>query len=227
MRNTTDDPTWTSFIYHDHVSWFPGAAYPVEKLFRQHYAERYLASTSGTFRDIPNRATFFNDIATMRPEDWMPGTVDAIATGEPRRSPDRDQGRQLWSGTEHPARAIPGRRRSPDRCREVAHTQRRADGFRIPRASGCYCPGESNAELREGPHGGLGPLHGCRGRDPGRVIWHGERHRCGLLHAPPYERFSGSNRGTAAVRTWKGTLASLASYVRRPTGSRRASRSSS
>ena len=26
MRNTTDDPTWTSFIYHDHVSWFPGAA---------------------------------------------------------------------------------------------------------------------------------------------------------------------------------------------------------
>ena len=24
MRNTTDDPTWTAFIYHDHVSWFPG-----------------------------------------------------------------------------------------------------------------------------------------------------------------------------------------------------------
>jgi alpha-N-arabinofuranosidase len=83
MRNTTDDPTWTSFIYHDHVSWFPGAAYPVGKLFRQHYAERYLASTSGTFRDIPNRAAFFNEIATMRPEDWMPGTVDAIATGSP------------------------------------------------------------------------------------------------------------------------------------------------
>ena len=83
MRNTTDDPAWTSFIYHDHVSWFPGAAYPVEKLFRQHYAERYLASTSGTFRDIPNRAAFFNEIATMRPEDWMPGTVDAIATGSP------------------------------------------------------------------------------------------------------------------------------------------------
>ena len=40
MRNTTDDPTWTSFIYHDHVSWFPGSAYPVEKLFRAHYAER-------------------------------------------------------------------------------------------------------------------------------------------------------------------------------------------
>ena len=21
MRNTTDDPTWTAFIYHDYVSW--------------------------------------------------------------------------------------------------------------------------------------------------------------------------------------------------------------
>ncbi len=52
MRNTTDDPTWTSFIYHDHVSWFPGGGYVVEKLFREHFAETYLASTSGTFRDI-------------------------------------------------------------------------------------------------------------------------------------------------------------------------------
>jgi alpha-N-arabinofuranosidase len=81
MRNTTDDPTWTAYIYHDHVSWFPGSAYPVEKLFREHYAERYLASTSGTFRDIPNRDTFFKEISTTRPEDWLPGTVDAIATG--------------------------------------------------------------------------------------------------------------------------------------------------
>jgi alpha-N-arabinofuranosidase len=81
MRNTTDDPTWTSFIYHDHVSWFPGSAYPVEKLFRAHYAKRYLASTSGTFRDIPNRREFFDEIATMKPEDWRPGSVDAIATG--------------------------------------------------------------------------------------------------------------------------------------------------
>jgi alpha-N-arabinofuranosidase len=81
MRNTTDDPTWTAFVYHDHVSWFPGSAYVVEKLFREHYAERYLASTSGTFRDIPDRETFFKEIATMKPEDWLPGTVDAIATG--------------------------------------------------------------------------------------------------------------------------------------------------
>jgi alpha-N-arabinofuranosidase len=80
MRNTTDDPTWTAFIYHDHVSWFPGGAYIVEKLFREHFAETYLASTSGTFRDIGNRASFFSDISQMKPEGWQPGTVDAIAT---------------------------------------------------------------------------------------------------------------------------------------------------
>jgi alpha-N-arabinofuranosidase len=80
MRNTTDDPTWTSLIYHDHVSWFPGAAYVVEKLFREHFAEVYLASTSGTFRDLAPRSSFFDDISTMKPEGWRPGTVDAIAT---------------------------------------------------------------------------------------------------------------------------------------------------
>ena len=80
MRNTTDDPTWTAFIYHDHVAWFPGAGYVVEKLFREHFAETYLASTSGTFRDIGDRATFFADVSQMKPEGWQPGTVDAIAT---------------------------------------------------------------------------------------------------------------------------------------------------
>ena len=80
MRNTTDDPTWTSFIYHDHVSWFPGAAYVVEKLFREHFAERYLASTSGASRDVPNRKRLFDEIATVRADGWMPDTVDAIAT---------------------------------------------------------------------------------------------------------------------------------------------------
>jgi alpha-N-arabinofuranosidase len=80
MRNTTDDPTWTAFIYHDHVSWFPGGGYVVEKLFREHFAETYLASTSGTFRDIGDRGTFFSDISQMKPESWQPGTIDAIAT---------------------------------------------------------------------------------------------------------------------------------------------------
>lgn len=80
MRNTTDDPTWTSLIYHDHVTWFPGGAYVVEKLFREHYAERRLAATSGTFRDLPDRKTLFDEMSTMKPEGWTPGTVDAIAT---------------------------------------------------------------------------------------------------------------------------------------------------
>ncbi len=80
MRNTTDDPTWTSLIYHDHVGWFPGSAYIVEKLFREHYAERRLASTTGAFRDIPDRKRFFEQIATMIPQKWLQGTIDAIAT---------------------------------------------------------------------------------------------------------------------------------------------------
>jgi alpha-N-arabinofuranosidase len=80
MRNTTDDPTWTAFIYHDHASWFPGGGYVVEKLFREHWAENYLASASGTFRDIKDRKQFFDDISQMKPADWKPGTLDAIAT---------------------------------------------------------------------------------------------------------------------------------------------------
>ena len=81
MRNTTDDPLWRAWIYHDHVSWFPGSGYVVQKLFREHYAEKRFASASGTFRDIPNRAAFFDDISQMKPQEWKPGTLDAIATG--------------------------------------------------------------------------------------------------------------------------------------------------
>ena len=81
MRNTADDPTWTAFIYHDHVSWFPGAGYVVEQLFREHFAEVFLASASGTFSDIKERSQFFDDISQMKPEDWKPGTMDAIAAG--------------------------------------------------------------------------------------------------------------------------------------------------
>ncbi len=80
MRNTTDDPKWTSFIYHDHVSWFPGAGYVVEKLFRDHYAERYLSSATGAFRDVPDRKQLLDKISTAIPEEWLPGSVDAVAT---------------------------------------------------------------------------------------------------------------------------------------------------
>jgi alpha-L-arabinofuranosidase len=80
MRNTTDDPRWTSFIYHDHASWFPGAGYVVEKLFREHYAERFLASAMGTIRDVPDRSHLFDKISTFIPEEWVPGSTAAIAT---------------------------------------------------------------------------------------------------------------------------------------------------
>jgi alpha-N-arabinofuranosidase len=85
MRNTTDNPEWRAWIYHDHVSWFPGSGYVVEKLFREHYAEKYFASTTGTFRDLPNRNDFFDNISQMKPEGWTPGTIDAIATGSADR----------------------------------------------------------------------------------------------------------------------------------------------
>jgi len=81
MRNTTDDPTWTAFIYHDHASWFPGSGYVVEKLFREYYEENLLASAKGTFKDINNRLQFFNGISSMRPEGWKSGTFEAVATG--------------------------------------------------------------------------------------------------------------------------------------------------
>jgi alpha-N-arabinofuranosidase len=52
----------------------------VEKLFRDYYAPRRHAFMSGTFKDIPRRAEFFDAISQMKPEDWTPNTVDAIAT---------------------------------------------------------------------------------------------------------------------------------------------------
>ncbi|MBN2512650.1 MAG: carbohydrate binding domain-containing protein [Sedimentisphaerales bacterium] len=88
MRNTDDDPTWTAFIYHDHVSWFPGSGYVVEKLFHDFYAPKHYASTTGTSRAVANTAAFFDDISQMKPIGWKPGTVDAIATGS-------DDGKQI------------------------------------------------------------------------------------------------------------------------------------
>ena len=31
-------------------------------------------------RDVADRKVFFQEIATMKPEEWQQGTVDAIAT---------------------------------------------------------------------------------------------------------------------------------------------------
>jgi len=80
MRNTSDDPEWRAWIYHDHVSWFAGSGYVAEKLFREYYAPRRHAFSSGTFADIPHRAAFFDAISQMKPVDWTPNTVDAIGT---------------------------------------------------------------------------------------------------------------------------------------------------
>jgi alpha-L-arabinofuranosidase len=81
MRNTTDDPKWTASIYHDHVSWFPGGSYMVQRLFREHYAERYLASAMGAVHDVPDRKILFDKISTFIETEWVPGSIDAVATG--------------------------------------------------------------------------------------------------------------------------------------------------
>jgi len=80
MRNTTDNPYWNAFIYHDHVSWYPGSGYVVEKLFRDYFEENLLASVKGTFKDIDNRSQFFNRISSMIPQGWRSETFEAVAT---------------------------------------------------------------------------------------------------------------------------------------------------
>lgn len=98
MRNATDDPKWTSSIYHNHVTWFPGGSYPVQKLFREHYAERYLGSAMGTFDDIPERSQFFDKISTLIPTEWTQGAMDAIATAS------ADGGRMVIKGVNYSSR---------------------------------------------------------------------------------------------------------------------------
>ena len=85
MRNTTDDPKWTASIYHNHVTWFPGGSYAVQKLFRDSYAERYLASAMGTIHDVPDRKQLFDKISTEIPTGWKQGSMDAIATASADR----------------------------------------------------------------------------------------------------------------------------------------------
>ena len=47
---------------------------------QQYSRKREHRPPSGTFRDIPKRKEFFDEIATMKPGGWRPGSVDAIAT---------------------------------------------------------------------------------------------------------------------------------------------------
>ena len=52
----------------------------MEKLFRGHYAERFLASATGAIRDVRNRSRLFDKISTFIPEECVPGSTEAIAT---------------------------------------------------------------------------------------------------------------------------------------------------
>jgi hypothetical protein len=85
-----------------------------------------------------------------------------------------------------------------------AYDQRRVAGFRVPGESECDYPGESNAELREGPHRGPGPLHGCRGRDPGGVMSRAWRRRKASL-GPTEKRPSHPRETRAGMDACPGT----------------------
>ena len=126
MRNTTDDPTWTSFIYHDHVSWFPGGGYVVEKLFREHFAETYLASTSGTFRDIGEPRELLRRHLADEAGGLAAGNGGRDRHGLGRRPANRRQGRELQRQHEHAARASAGLARSGGRHGDAVHDHRRA-----------------------------------------------------------------------------------------------------
>ncbi len=169
MRNTTDDPTWTAFIYHDHVSWFPGGGYVVEKLFREHFAETYLASTSGTFHDIADRASFFTDISQMKPEGWQPGTVDAIATASA-------DGRRIvvkavnYSGSvEHAAHPSAGFARAGGGHGDGVHDHRRPSRHGVARQARSHRAGRTACRLPPRSDDRSATLYGCGHRDTGAV----------------------------------------------------------
>ena len=181
MRNTTDDPTWTAFIYHDHVSWFPGGGYVVEKLFREHFAETYLASTSGTFRDIANRASFFSR--------HLPDEAGGLAArnggchrhGLGGRPAHRDQGRELQRQREHAARASAGLARSGGGHGHRVHDHRRPARRGIAREARSHQAGRAESRVPPRSDDRSATLYGRRHRDLGAIALFGTR-PCSVAH---------------------------------------------
>ena len=94
MRNTTDDPTWTSLIYHDHVSWFPGAGYVVRSCFANTSPE----APGLHVRHVPGHPQP-GELLRRRLEDETRGLEAGHRRrhrhGHGRRQADRHQGREL------------------------------------------------------------------------------------------------------------------------------------
>ena len=166
MRNTTDDPTWTSFIYHDHVSWFPGGG-----LRGRETLSRALRGAVSCLhqRSVPRHARPQNScsskISTAKPEDWLPGSIDAIATASADGRRIVIKAVNYTSRTKHPAGAAARRQGSGKGGRDVAHHTRRTDRFRLAGTSRRHRAGDPNDHLRQGSGGGSGALRGCGTRD--------------------------------------------------------------
>ena len=128
MRNTTDDPTWTSLIYHDHASWFPGASLSRGK------------TVSRALRGAVSRVGERDGAGRRGSKGVLPGDRDdeagGVAAGHGRcgrdgergRSADRDQGRELRGPAKHAARAIAGCARAGEGDGAATHDHGGADG---------------------------------------------------------------------------------------------------
>ena len=165
MRNTTDDPTWTAFIYHDHVSWFPGGGYVVEKLFRR------------ALRGNVSRIDVGHVPRHRRPRELLRRHIADEAGGLAawnggchrhgvgRRPANRGQGRELQRQREHAARASAGLARSGCGHGHRVHDYRRPARRRVARAARSHQAGRAEARVPPRSDDRSGPLYGRRHRD--------------------------------------------------------------
>ena len=103
----------------------------------------------------------------MRPDDWMPGTVDAIATAsaDGRRivikavnyRPERNTLLVRLQGASVPGKAVAT-------LHTISAGLKDSASLDHPNA---IAPVSRTLALRDGPHRGPGPLHGRGSRDPG------------------------------------------------------------
>jgi hypothetical protein len=72
MRNTTDDPEWRSWIYHDHASWFAGSGYVAEKLFRDYLDQANSLAEPDKLRRVEATKPYRRDMAFDLPRTPSP-----------------------------------------------------------------------------------------------------------------------------------------------------------
>ena len=168
MRNTTDDPKWTSSIYHDHVSWFPGGSYRSRSSFASTTRSGTSPPQPGPSMMSPIAKLLFDKISTAIPSEWLRGSVEALATAS-------TDGRHIV------IKAVNYREQRnillvrlqgagvPKNADAMLHTitARLSDSASLEHPD-ADLPGEFAVELREGLLRDSRARHRRRGRNPGR-----------------------------------------------------------